>query len=116
MRGPAQAVGCCACDFRSAKHLRRLESDAHWLAPVDIGHGWLERLPAKWGERRVRESEETESYERKEASIQRAQNFGKGIAGPDSENIWVPISYALNRPLVLGSYEEHHSVDGDHET
>ena len=46
VRGPAQAVGCCARGFRSAKHLRRLDSDAHWLAPVDIGHGSLERLLA----------------------------------------------------------------------
>ena len=66
--------------------------------------------------RRIREAEERAYYEREEASIQRAQNFGRRIAGPDGEGILVPISYALNRAYVVGSHEEDHSVDGDHET
>ena len=32
VRGPAQAVGCCAHGIRFVKHLRRLESDGHRLA------------------------------------------------------------------------------------
>ena len=67
-------------------------------------------------ERRNREAEERAYYDREEASIQRAQEFGRRIAGPDGEGIWVPASHSLNRALVLGSHEEDHPVDGDHET
>ena len=67
-------------------------------------------------ERRDREAEERAYYDREEASIQRAQNFGKRIAGPDGEGTWVPMSHSLNRALVLESHEEDHPVDGDHET
>ena len=67
-------------------------------------------------ERRDRETRETAYFDREEASIQRAQNFGKRIAGPDGEGIWVPGSYSLNRALVLRSHEEDHPVDGDPET
>ena len=67
-------------------------------------------------ERRDREARERAYYDREEASIQRAQNFGKRIADPDGEGIWVTGSYSLNRALVLGSHEEDHPVDGDHET
>ncbi len=66
-------------------------------------------------ERRDREAGERAYYNREEASIQRAQNFGKRIAGPDGEGLWVPGSYSLNRALVLGSHEQDHPVDGDHE-
>ena len=65
--------------------------------------------------RRDREARERAYYNREEASIQRAQNFGKRIAGPDGEGLWVPGSYSLNRALVLGSHEEDHPVGGDHE-
>ena len=65
--------------------------------------------------RRDREARERAYYNREEASIQRAQNFGKRIAGPDGEGLWVPGSYSLNRALVLGSHEQDHPVDGDHE-
>ena len=67
-------------------------------------------------ERRVREATERTYFDREEASIQRAQNFGKRIADPHGEGIWVPRSYSLNRALVLRSHEEDHPVDGDHET
>ena len=66
--------------------------------------------------RRDREARERAYYDREEASIQRAQNFGKRISGPDGEGLWVSGSYSLNRALVLGSHEEDHPVDGDHET
>ena len=65
--------------------------------------------------RRDREAGERAYHDREEASIQRAQNFGKRIAGPDGEGLWVPGSYSLNRALVLGSHEEDHPVGGDHE-
>ena len=55
-------------------------------------------------------------FDSEEASIQRAQNFGKRIASPDGEGLWVTGSYSLNRALVLGSHEEDHPVDGNHET
>ena len=67
-------------------------------------------------ERRDREAGERAYYDREEASIQRAENFGKRIAGRDGEGIRVPASYSLNRALVLESHEEDHPVDGDHET
>ena len=57
-------------------------------------------------ERRAREATEREYCDREEASIQRAQNFGKRIAGPDREGICVPASYSLNRALVLESQEK----------
>ena len=66
--------------------------------------------------RRDREARERAYYNREEASIQRAQNFGKRISGTDGEGLWVSGSYSLNRALVLGSHEEDHPVDGDHET
>ena len=65
--------------------------------------------------RRDREAWERAYHDREEASIQRAQNFGKRIASPDTEGIWVPGSYSLNRALVLGSHEEDHPVDGEHD-
>ena len=67
-------------------------------------------------ERRDREAEERAYFEREEASIQRVQNFGKRIAGPDAEGLWVSGSYSLNRALVLGSHEEDQRLDGDHES
>lgn len=66
-------------------------------------------------ERRAGEAMEREYYEREEASVQRAQNFGKRIAGPDREGIRVPGSYSLNRALVLESHARDRPVDGDHE-
>ena len=33
VRGPAQAIGCCARGIRYVRHLCRLGSDAPWLAP-----------------------------------------------------------------------------------
>ena len=65
---------------------------------------------------RDREAGERAYFDREEASIQRAQNFGKRIAGTDGEGLWVSGSYSLNRALVLGSHEEDHPVDGAHET
>ncbi|WP_420462439.1 hypothetical protein [Candidatus Palauibacter sp.] len=56
-------------------------------------------------ERREREAWEGAYFEREEASIRRAQNFGRRIAGRDVKGIWIPGSYALNRALVLGSHE-----------
>ncbi len=67
-------------------------------------------------ERRDREAGERAYYDREEASIQRAQNFGNRIADPGGDGISVPVSYSLNRALVLGSHEEDRPVDGDHET
>ena len=55
-------------------------------------------------------------FDSEEASIQRAQNFGKRIADPDDESIWVPVSYSVNRALALRSHEEDHPVVGNHET
>ena len=49
--------------------------------------------------RRDREARERAYYNREEASIQRAQNFGQRIAGPDGEGLWVSGSYSLNRAL-----------------
>ena len=66
-------------------------------------------------ERREGEAMEREYYDREEASVQRAQNFGKRIAGPDREGIRVPASYSLNRALVLESHGKDRPVDGDHE-
>ena len=66
--------------------------------------------------RQDREAGERAYYNREEASIQRAQNFGKRISGTDGAGLWVSGSYSLNRALVLGSHEEDHPVDGDHET
>ncbi len=62
-------------------------------------------------ERRPREARDRTYFDSEEAAIQRAQNFGKRIAGPDSEGIWVTGSYSLNRALVLGSHEENHPGD-----
>lgn len=56
-----------------------------------------------------------EYYEQEEASIQRAQNFGKRIAVPNREDIWVPTSYSLNRALVLESLGEDLPIDDDRE-
>lgn len=66
-------------------------------------------------ERRALEAEEREYYDREEASIQRAQNFGKRIAGPDREGMWLPASYSLNRALVLESHGKDRLIDGDEE-
>ena len=66
--------------------------------------------------RRDREARERAYFDREEASIRRAQNFGKRIAGPDGEGLWVPGSYSLNRALVLRSHEEDHPVDGHRDT
>ena len=66
-------------------------------------------------QRRAREAEERAYHEREEASIQRAQNFGKRIATSDGEDIWVPMSYSLNRALVLDSHEDDTPADVDRE-
>ncbi len=66
-------------------------------------------------QRGAREAEERAYYEREETSIQRAQNFGKRRAGRDGEAIWVPMSYSLNRALVLESHEDDHPADVDRE-
>lgn len=63
--------------------------------------------------RRAREAEERAYYQREEASIQRAQNFGKRISAPKGEGIWAPMSYSLNRALVLETHKDDHNVDGD---
>lgn len=51
--------------------------------------------------RRKREAGEREYFETVEASVVRAQNFGKRIADPDPACLWLPVSYTLNRALVL---------------
>ena len=67
-------------------------------------------------QRQSREAEERAYYDREETSIQRAQNFGKRIAARDGDSIWVPMSYSMNRALVLGSHEEDQPGGDDHET
>ena len=67
-------------------------------------------------QRQSREAEQRAYYDREETSVQRAQNFGKRIASRDDESKWVPMSYSMNRALVLGSHEEDHPVADDHET
>ena len=67
-------------------------------------------------ERRDREAAERAYYYREETSIQRAQNFGTRRAGRDGEGISVPMSYSLNRALVLDSHKEDDPPDGDNET
>jgi len=67
---------------------------------------WWHSLDETGDERRKREARERAYFERQEASIQRAQNFGKRMSGNDGEGIWIPTSYAVNRALVLGSQEE----------
>ena len=64
-------------------------------------------------QRRAREAEERAYYEREEASIQRAQNFGRRTAAPDGDGIWAPMSYSLNRALVLDSHEDDYQADVD---
>ncbi len=65
--------------------------------------------------RRAREAEEKAYYDSEEASIQRAQNFGKRIGTPKSEGIWAPMSYSLNRALVLETHEDERQADGERE-
>ena len=67
---------------------------------------WSHSVDETDAERRKREAWERAYFERQEASIQRAQNFGKRMAAADGEGIWIPTSYAVNRALVLGSQEE----------
>lgn len=71
-------------------------SEPLWAHPVDETDD----------ERRKREARERAYFKRQEASIQRAQNFGKRMSAEDGEGIWIPTSYAINRALVLGSPEE----------
>ena len=67
-------------------------------------------------QRHSREAEERAYHDREETSIGRAQNFGKRLAARDDESVWVPMSYSLNRGLVLGSHKKDHPDAGDHET
>ena len=67
-------------------------------------------------QRQAREAEQRAYYDREETSIQRAQNFGRRIAGRDSKDLWVPMSYALNRGLVLESHKGDHPDTNDQET
>ena len=62
--------------------------------------------------RRTREAGEREYFETEEASVVRAQNFGKRIADPELERLWLPGSYALNRALVLQSQAKARLPDG----
>ena len=64
-------------------------------------------------ERRDREASERAYFEREERSVERAQNFGKRIAGPDREGIAVPGSYALNRALVLQRHGKDDPAGGE---
>ncbi len=66
-------------------------------------------------ERREREASEKAYFAREEDSIRRAQNFGKRIAGKDTDGIWIPGSYAVNRALVLDSHREDDPVDNEQE-
>lgn len=91
--------------------VERLAAGHRFSCPTFIG-----KLVETQDERRNREAQERAYYERQEASTHREQNFGKRIADRDGEGIRVPMSYSLNRALVLGSHEEDHSVEGDHET
>ena len=67
---------------------------------------WCHSVDETDDERRTRKARERAYFERQEASIQRAQNFGRRMAAEDGEGIWIPTSYAINRALVLGSQEE----------
>ncbi|MDE0394172.1 MAG: hypothetical protein OYK82_05280 [Gammaproteobacteria bacterium] len=62
--------------------------------------------------RRKRETWEREYFEIEEASVVRAQNFGKRIAAPDPERLWLPVSYTLNRALVLRSQGKARLANG----
>ena len=93
-----------------------------WVADyLATGHRFTEPL---WvsvkgetdDEREKREAYERAYFEREETSIRRAQNFGKRIAAKDTDGIWIPTSYSMNRYLVLRSHEKDGSVDDEHET
>ena len=62
--------------------------------------------------RRKREAGEREYFETEEASVVRAQNFGKRFADADPERLRFPVSYTLNRALVLRSQGKAHPADG----
>lgn len=67
-------------------------------------------------QRQSREAAERAYYDREETSVQRAQKFGKRLAARDDESIWVPMSYSLNRGLVLGAHKKDHPGADDRET
>ena len=77
---------------------------------------WATPVGETEDERRQRQARERTYFEKEETSIQRAQNFGKRIASKDGEGISIPVSYAINRALVLGTHEEDDPVDGERET
>ena len=93
-----------------------------WLgARLAAGHRfseplWCHSVDETEDERRKREARERAYFTRQETSSQRAQNFGKRLAARDTEGIWIPGSYSINRALVLGSHEEERRADGEHET
>jgi len=62
-------------------------------------------------ERREREARERGYFEREETSVERAQHFGRRIAGGDGQGISVPTSYAVNRALVLQSHQGEDPMD-----
>ncbi len=77
---------------------------------------WSHPVPEAEDARRKREAGERAYFKRQETSSQRAQNFGKRLAAKDTEGTWIPGSYSINRALVLGSHEEEHWADGEHES
>ncbi|WP_419937209.1 hypothetical protein [Candidatus Palauibacter sp.] len=77
---------------------------------------WCHSVDETEDERREREAGERAYFKRQETSSRRAQNFGKRLAARDTEGIWIPVSYSINRALVLGPHEEERRADGEHET
>ena len=89
----------------------RLAAAQRMSSPMFFGH-----KGETHDQRQSREAAQKAYYDREETSIQRAQNFGKRIAGREGGDIWVPKSYALNRALVLKSHKEDHLDTDDQET
>ena len=89
----------------------RLAAAQRMSSPMFFGHKGETQE-----QRQSREAAERAYHDREETSIQRAQNFGRRIAGRDGEDIWAPMSYSMNRSLVLGSHKKDNSDAGDHET
>lgn len=89
----------------------RLAAAQRMSSPMFFGHKGETQE-----QRQSREAAERAYHDREETSIQRAQNFGRRIAGREGGDIWVPMSYALNRALVLESHKEDHPDTNDQET
>ena len=114
IRGPARQEELAALNPQALllRWLRDRLAAAHRLSSPMFFHSVNETDD----ERRDREAHERAYYDREETSIQRAQNFGKRRADQVSEGVWVPLSFSLNRALVLKSHKEDDPHDGDKET